>query len=348
MQEFKLLNRLYWVLLLFYSAIIVLLDYFIPNGITIGFLYIPIVISSAFLFGQNKQITATMLIAIICIAIGYSLSPDFNPENKQSYYYIIDRVINVVIVILTGLLCMGYLKTRNELESLKDHYNSMISHEIKTPIALIRNSIDFLNDELEGPLNSSQKEMVNMIQTQIKRLDHMLNDTLELSHLESGKFNIIPRLFYTHEVVNEVLQLHQSNQSNSHIAFEIIDNAQNIKIYTDYDLIFQVLNNLVGNAAKFTQDTIKIQIDLTDAKTIKISIHDNGPGIPNEQIKNLFNKFVQVKHLKHKTHKGTGLGLAICKTIIETLDGTIWVKSQLNKGTVFYFEIPVQKKARNQ
>ena len=114
-------------------------------------------------------------------------------------------------------------------------------------------------------------------------------------------------------------------------------------IYSDEPRLRQVMDNLIRNAIDFvSEDVGKITIDVsTNSADVTFSIQDNGIGIPKEKQKDLFKKFFQVDSTFSRSRGGTGLGLAICKGIIEELGGKIWVKSEVGKGTTFYFQLPI-------
>jgi len=140
--------------------------------------------------------------------------------------------------------------------------------------------------------------------------------------------------------MDEQIQIHYGLMAEKNIEF-LNTTKTNLKIRSDPDRINQVFANLIKNAVDFVPHDGKIEINATTKNgDVLFYVKDNGKGIPKEKQDDLFKKFYQVDTSLKRSHGGTGLGLVICKGIVEALGGTIWLESQVDKGTTFYFTIP--------
>ena len=236
-------------------------------------------------------------------------------------------------------------KVREMYENQKS-ISSAISHELRTPLASIKMAIDIVLGGKPGPLNEDQANMLNKAKTNIDRLKRLINEILEYSKLESGKIEFHYEKQDMNEVLGEIIDFQQSVASEK--GLKIIDMTEKglPKIMFDKDKIVQVVNNLVNNAIKFTEQgsiTI-ISKQIVEEQSIYVSVEDTGEGIEAENISKLFQEFQQLGNPAERKEGGTGLGLAICKEIIQRHQGKIWVDSQLGKGSHFHFTLPMNRK----
>ena len=249
---------------------------------------------------------------------------------------------------------------RERMDRLKDELMSTVSHEMRNPLAVIKVVACGLRDGLRGALSKQQLEMIAMQYRNIQRLEKIIGRILDLSRLESGKAHISPHMVSPASLISDTVK-----------AFELIGENPKIKIveevppdlpmiFADPELFVQVLTNLIDNGLRYAHSFIRIRAEAVDrapesdrprsgggvaaatgTKFVRISVVDDGNGIPQDRIPDLFNKFVQVnRSSKGEGYKGTGLGLAICKEIIERHSGKIWVESAEGIGSAFRFELP--------
>jgi signal transduction histidine kinase/FixJ family two-component response regulator len=213
-----------------------------------------------------------------------------------------------------------------------------VSHELRTPLNAIIGFTDLLK---EGALNEAQKEQVHGIHVASRSLMEIINELLEYSKLgaSSEEFNEVP--FNIHNLIKEVAYLCETLIVDKRIAFDIkIDPNIPADLLGDPSKLSQVLLNVVGNAIKFVEKgSVSLSADLTklDRKkcSIEFIIEDTGIGIPQEDLKHIFDAFRQADQHTFSRYGGTGLGLSIVKQIVDGLGGAISVKSQLHKGTQF-------------
>ena len=226
-------------------------------------------------------------------------------------------------------------------DKLKSEFLANMSHEIRTPM----NSILGFSSQIDKYTPSNKLEdYINIIRSSGQLLMAIIDDIIDLSKIQSGVFKIEKEFF---DVKN--LMIRAEEEYNQHLKFRGKEKLKLIlqisddecETYGDSKRIKQVLNNLVGNAIKFTDEgSITYGYQKTD-KFIQFFVKDTGIGICEEKTERIFERFYQIKNKGQKKQEGTGLGLTISKAIVELLDGKIWVESELGKGSIFYFTIPI-------
>lgn len=232
-----------------------------------------------------------------------------------------------------------------ELDTAKSEFLSVVSHEIKNPMAAVIGFAGALL-KMSDRLSAEQKrEYLGIIINQSNRLVRMVEDLLDVTKIELGKFELHrspTKLFPLARKIAEGLKL-----QNPLLSFPISCDDPELELSIDADKIEQVLINLSGNAVKYSpangQVTILMRRDGDDAI---FSVEDQGPGIPPQHVNKLFQKFYRVENsdpeAAKRGTKGTGLGLTIAKRIVEMHGGKIWVESELGHGSRFYFTLPMK------
>lgn len=248
-----------------------------------------------------------------------------------------------------------------KLERLKSEFISIVSHELRTPLTAIKNSLDILSGGQCGNINESGQKFLSMAQRNVQRLAGIINDLLDLSKIEAGKMDYHFTDMNIHSVIDYV------KSSLSIVAKEkglnlIAEETANLPdICADSQRLEQVLTNLISNAIKFTPEgkNIIIRSHLADAaqldapdcfkddikklhgKYIVVCVEDQGIGIAEKDLLRAFDKFAQIENSLSRKVGGSGLGLPIAKQLLEAHNGAIWCDSELNKGSRFYFAIPL-------
>jgi len=226
-----------------------------------------------------------------------------------------------------------------EGDKLKTAFLQNISHEIRTPMNGIIGFAQLLNRE---NLTEEQRQMyVNIIINSSNQLLSIVNDVLDISLIESGNIIAKSEVVNLNELIDEVY-LSLLPTINSNVSFEIKKDLSNNKsiVITDKSKLRQILNNLINNANKFTKSgRITIGYKLKNNE-IEFYIEDTGIGIDPSLQDKIFDRFTQAEVEITRQYGGTGLGLAICKGNIKLLNGRVWVRSEINKGSIFYFTIP--------
>ena len=238
-----------------------------------------------------------------------------------------------------------YERRLKELDKMKSDFVSNVSHELRTPLTSIKGSVDNMLDGLTGSLNEKQIRYLNRIKSNTDRLSRLINDLLDLSRIESGHVEVRPTNLPLTALAEEVAEHMKALAAEKLIRIEIPPADPKVTAWADRDKVTQVLMNLIGNAVKFTPRDGKITVALekNGSDYIQISVADTGPGILPEERNRIFSKFYQVANVDKQKPKGSGLGLAISKAIVEMHGGTIWVESEVGKGSTFYFTLPARQ-----
>jgi two-component system, NtrC family, sensor histidine kinase GlrK len=235
-----------------------------------------------------------------------------------------------------------------ELDEIKANLISNISHEFRTPLAVIREAVGLQLDGLPAGCDKRSQKLLGIIGEECERLINSVNKTLNLSRMDAGMMDYnMERCNLSHLLEVSVLKIGPIAERKQIIVETYFDGSP-LYANIDAEKIGTVLDNLLDNALKFTPEGGKLLISayIRDGKTlerlsdketkvIEVSISDNGCGIPEDNIHDIFDKF------KKLNGKGTGLGLHIARQIILAHGGEIWVKSEVKKGSTFYFTVPV-------
>ncbi len=247
------------------------------------------------------------------------------------------------------------IKTKNvqieslqEIDRAKAEFLGMISHEFKNPLSPIIGFSELLQEpKALGELNSKQLDAIKIILRNAETLHSMILDVLDVQKLELDTMEFHYSEFKVDELMRDVCKKFESKIIERKI--QLVNTTQDsIVIQSDELRIKQVLSHLIDNALAFVpkeNGEIEISAQQADA-TVLFYVKDNGQGISKEKQENLFKKFYQVARGHRREHGGVGLGLSICKGIITKLGGKIWVESEPDKGSTFYFEIPKKEKEK--
>lgn len=223
----------------------------------------------------------------------------------------------------------------------RDELIGNVSHELRTPLTIIRESISQVQDGILGAINSEQKKFLEMGLRHVDRLRNIVNELLDLSKLEAGKIELHKTKTNMSKIVQSAWDAFIPLIEKQGLESRLFIPEKPVFVYADSERVVQVLNNLIGNALKFTNKG-HISIRMAGAgETLSCTVEDTGCGIAREDIPKIFNKFQQFDTRADQTIKGTGLGLAIAKEIIEQHLGNLRADSEINKGTQFTFNLPL-------
>ncbi|NCX96357.1 MAG: response regulator, partial [Chitinophagia bacterium] len=228
----------------------------------------------------------------------------------------------------------------------KETFLANMSHEIRTPMTGILGIVNILS---KTSLDEQQQKFVHMISESANNLLTIINDVLDIEKITAGKLDLEHIPFKIEEKVFNVLQSFQYKAEDKNINLVLNSSLPDeLIVVGDPYRLGQILNNLLGNAIKFTSQgeiAISIQIKQADTQktTIEIKVQDSGIGIKEDRLNEIFQPFVQAATDTSRKYGGTGLGLTICKNLIEMQGGQIWVQSKVGVGTTFGFHIPYTK-----
>ena len=231
-------------------------------------------------------------------------------------------------------------KEAERLNHLKSEFMASISHELRTPLHTIIGFAELLAEEGEGPLNPKQKRFLHHIHVDSEHLLGLINDVLDLSRIEAGGLHLRTEPVGLLKIIEESINAIQPYADSRSVTIRM-GNDIDVSVMADSMRLRQILYNLLSNGAKFTQPGGEVHVDaIVEENTVRITVSDTGLGIAPEECTRIFEKFYQVGLTPVGVREGTGLGLAICKQLVEMQKGTIWVESELGKGSKFHFTLP--------
>lgn len=262
---------------------------------------------------------------------------------KQNPIGIQSTIRDITETKLAERLIIQAKEKAEESDRLKTAFLHNISHEIRTPINSIVGFSEFLNEPNLSP--EKLKHFTSIITQSSYQLLSIISDIVSIATIEAGQEKIAETEFNlnsTLKMLNDQFQLKNQKENFCIILKHLLpDNEVTIK--TDETKLIQILTNLIGNAIKFTkQGYVNFGYKLKDSE-LEFFIEDTGIGIPHEMHDEIFKRFRQVESTIARQYGGSGLGLSISKAYIELLGGKIWLKSELDKGSTFYFTIPYKK-----
>lgn len=226
-------------------------------------------------------------------------------------------------------------------EAFRKEFLQNLSHEIKTPVFAIQGYLELLNDgATEDPETSSK--FVQKAQSNVQRLVQLLNDVDAITNLEINKDPILKQSFVIQDIINEAVNNLNVKWIKKNIQFQFKKGSETpTYVFADKNKIYQVLVNILTNAAKYGKidGSITASVYKIEDQKILIEISDDGIGIAEEHLPRLFERFYRTDDARNRDIGGTGLGLAICKHIIEAHGETIHVRSKINVGTTLGFTL---------
>ncbi|MDD2751703.1 MAG: ATP-binding protein [Candidatus Omnitrophica bacterium] len=234
------------------------------------------------------------------------------------------------------------IESLEEMNRIKSGIISVVSHELRTPLAIIMEAIDLVYEQIFGPLNHKQKEVLSTAKNNVLRLKKMVDELLDMSRIESAQFRLHYSVVNLNSLLKDNADFFEKLAKEKNISLEFVLPGKQINIFLDYDRVNQIITNLINNAIKFTERDGKITVELKLLENkVRVGVIDSGIGIAKHDLPKLFNKFVQVSKRPEAEKKGVGLGLSIVKELVEKHGGEIWGESKLGVGSKFYFTLPL-------
>jgi signal transduction histidine kinase len=301
-------------------------------GINVSFVY-PLIV--------RDEVIGAMIISI----------NDQEGEHSEFKNELIERLSGVIGIAIDNSLLYQAIQDANErlkeVDKLKDEFVSLASHELRTPMTIIKSYLWMMLDKNNvSALSEKQRMYIDRAYTSTQRLINLVNDMLNVSRIESGRFTINMQPVDLGELISTIYSEILPRAHEQKINLEFARPLQGLpKVQADPERVEQILINLIGNSLKFTSENGVINIAISYDPKMKeeiVSITDNGKGIEPADVSKLFQKFSMVgtNYLVKQNAQGTGLGLYLSKSMIGLMNGRIWVESEgLGKGSKFSFTL---------
>jgi signal transduction histidine kinase/HD-GYP domain-containing protein (c-di-GMP phosphodiesterase class II) len=266
----------------------------------------------------------------------------------------VETVATLVVIAIRNARFMRDIAEKNEklklyaeklssLNKMKSNFVATISHEFRTPLTSIKAYCETLLKNADNVDRNILKEFLVVIDEESDRLMALIEDILDFSQMESGAIKFERTACNLNEIIGTATQELGKNFERKNITLhqDLPPGGDGVLVRAERDLIKQLLINLLHNASKFTQEDGEVWIRLEEETvSARITVEDNGIGIPEDQVEMIFDHFTQVDSTTTREYGGSGLGLAICKNIVDWHDGKIWVENAPGRGTKFIVVIP--------
>jgi two-component system phosphate regulon sensor histidine kinase PhoR len=240
----------------------------------------------------------------------------------------------------TVILVIHDISELRRLEQLRQDFVANVSHELKTPLAVIKVCVENL---LDGAMHdpSVGESFLTQISDQAERLHTLILDLISLARIESGQMQMDYQDLPVKAVVMDCLDQQRSRAEAKKITLQVDTPEHEQFVLADEEALGQILSNLIDNALKYTPDSGRIAIRWQPSGDgVELSVSDNGTGIPERDLPRIFERFYRVDRARSRELGGTGLGLAIVKHLVQTMKGTVKAQSELGKGSTFTIWLP--------
>jgi PAS domain S-box-containing protein len=245
---------------------------------------------------------------------------------------------------ITGFLgSVTDISEQKRVERLKNEFISTVSHELRTPLTSIRGALGLIAGGVAGALPVKAKSMVDIAKKNCERLVRLVSDILDIEKIESGKMTFDIRPVEFAPILDQSVEANRTYAQSMGVTIDLDNAPAGVRVLADADRLMQVVTNLLSNAAKFSPAGRSVQVRVAAyGDNLRVSVKDEGPGIPDEFRSRIFQKFAQADASDGRAKQGTGLGLSICRAIVERMGGRIGFETGRGLGTTFYFDIPLQ------
>ena len=214
---------------------------------------------------------------------------------------------------------------------------AMVSHDLRSPLSVISLNTESIIEKSQEP---ATRAAASAVMQAISRMERLLCDLLDIARIDSGTLNIVRRQHDIGALLLEVLHIYEPMFVSRHITFTVNLPPQSVEAFFDHDRIVQVLSNLLGNAMKFTPGGGVVALRAErQAKHVVFELQNDGAGISPSALPRIFERFWQ---LDSNERRGLGLGLSICRAIVSAHGGQIWAESEVGRGAIFRFTLPVR------
>lgn len=245
---------------------------------------------------------------------------------------------------LGSVYVLNDITREREIDRMKTDFVRLVSHELRTPLTSIIGFVQFILDGKAGEISDVQKKSLNRVARQSKRLSSLINDLLDISKIESGRIKMKHEPSSLLKLVKHRIEEIRPQADEKDIDLSLVAPDSLPMFVGDEERVGQVVTNLIGNAIKFTPESgkVTVRIRAQGGSLLHVEVIDTGPGIPEDERQEVFDKFYQLGNVSTREQGGSGLGLSIAKSIIESHGGRIWVDDgEGGRGSNFQFVLPV-------
>jgi two-component system phosphate regulon sensor histidine kinase PhoR len=239
-----------------------------------------------------------------------------------------------------AVLVLNDTSELRRLERLRQDFVANVSHELKTPLTVVKTCVETLLDgAVEDP--AARGQFLQQIADQADRLHALILDLLSLARVESGEKALDLHAVAVGRAVAACVERHRPRAEAKRMTLEAIPPSEETTVWADDEALGQILDNLVDNAVKYTQPggTVRVRWEV-EGKNVRLKVEDNGPGIPERDLPRIFERFYRVDRARSRELGGTGLGLSIVKHLIQVMGGSVQAESELGKRTTFTVWLP--------
>lgn len=263
---------------------------------------------------------------------------DFDAEASTSNVDVGDRVLTLLLV--------RDATQRNRMEELKSQFVSTVSHELRTPLTSIRGALALLDHSVGASMEPKPRQLLNMAKSNSERLSKLIDDILDVEKLGSRDLQFHFEPVDLRDVVKRAEESNRTFAADRGVRLRVTVPSVPLIVNADENRLVQAFTNLLSNAAKFSPKDGQVSIFAEAQEGIaRVSVVDQGPGIPVEFRPQMFERFSQARGSQQSSNSGTGLGLAITKSIVERHKGRISYETSLGEGTLFWIDLPLAEGA---
>lgn len=234
------------------------------------------------------------------------------------------------------------ISERKRIENMKSQFVSTVSHELRTPLTAISGALGLLNSGSLGVFSDKAAEMVDIATKNSKQLIFLINDLLDFEKIASGHMRYQLKKQPLLLLLEQTISAHGTYSQKKNIQLRLLPPSQLVQVHVDEQRLIQVLSNLLSNAIKFSppDGIVTLSAEVTN-NAVRVSVVDQGPGVPSEFKQRLFDRFAQADASDTRKKGGTGLGLAISRELITAMGGNIGYQDSPEQGACFWFELPL-------
>lgn len=237
------------------------------------------------------------------------------------------------------LVIFSDISEREKLRTLREEFVAVVSHEIRTPLTSVRAFLTLLENGMLGDLNDQGTDSLKQMNSLTVRLISLVNELVDAGKLELGDLSLQREQFYFQDLLETAAASIASLAKEHKVTLELTED--DTMLLGDKEKCVQVLINLLGNAVKYSPAGGAVKVRFSrNGELVRVTVTDDGPGVPASEVANIFARFAQVNQSSHKRQNSSGLGLYIAKEIVERQGGTIGVDSTEGAGSTFWFTVP--------